>query len=170
LYNKINTVTEITAVNYGNEIYSVVQNSGRPTGKSGCPHYADDVQFLLAETTSIERQSNNIHKLLNISRKTRHPTVMGPSKQQNRHNILIARSALRKLASLPAQIQQRITEAIDRLAANPQPRNSEKLKGQDDMYRIPVGKYRVVYQVSDVSETVLVLRVGHRRDIYRGLK
>lgn len=68
---------------------------------------------------------------------------------------------------LPKQIQERIEKGIDSLAVNPRPPGAKKMKGFENMYRLRVGDYRVIYQVEDDVLTVLVVRVGHRRDIYR---
>ena len=56
--------------------------------------------------------------------------------------------------------------AIDELAENPRPRNSRKLRGKEG-WRIRVGDYRVIYEIDDEAQEVLVLDVGHRRDVYR---
>jgi mRNA interferase RelE/StbE len=64
-------------------------------------------------------------------------------------------------------VQERIVGRIEELAAEPRPRGAVKLQGEDDLYRIRVGDYRVVYTIRDEELIVLVLRVGHRRDVYR---
>jgi len=56
---------------------------------------------------------------------------------------------------------------IDGLRVNPRPNGSKKLNKEDPLYRIRVGDYRVVYQIQDKILLVLILKVGHRRDIYR---
>jgi mRNA interferase RelE/StbE len=84
------------------------------------------------------------------------------------YRILFAPSARRQLEDLPRKVQQRIAAHIDQLAVSPRPRGSIKLEGEDDLYRIRVGKYRVIYGIQDDELIVLVLRVGHRRDVYRG--
>jgi mRNA interferase RelE/StbE len=84
------------------------------------------------------------------------------------YRIQFAPSARRQLEDLPMKIQRRIAAHIDQLAFNPRPRGSIKLEGEDDLYRIRVGKYRVIYGIQDDELIVLVLRIGHRRDVYRG--
>lgn len=56
---------------------------------------------------------------------------------------------------------------MDALAGDPRPKGVKKLFGLDDLYRIRVGEYRVVYQIQDNRLIVLVVRIGHRKDVYR---
>jgi mRNA interferase RelE/StbE len=85
------------------------------------------------------------------------------------YTVAILPSALRQLAELPRHDQRRIKERIDRLAADPRPPGVKKLQGESDLFRLRSGNYRVIYSVEDVRLTVLVIRIGHRRDVYRGL-
>ena len=64
-------------------------------------------------------------------------------------------------------IRRRIARAIDRLAADPRGGSTTKLRGTDDLWRLRVGDYRVIYQVRDDVLLVLVIRVRHRREAYR---
>jgi mRNA interferase RelE/StbE len=86
----------------------------------------------------------------------------------SRYRVDIARRALKALAALPRGEQQRVRAAIDLLADNPRPPGCTKLTGEDDAYRVRVGVYRIVYEVRDDRLLVHVVRVGHRRDVYRG--
>ena len=79
----------------------------------------------------------------------------------------MTRAAERGLASLDRAILHRVDAAIRGLAIAPHPPGSKKLQGADDLYRIRVGDYRVIYQVEGDRLVVLVVNVGHRRDIYR---
>ena len=76
-------------------------------------------------------------------------------------------SAARALRKLDADIQRRVIARVETLAENPRPPGAEKLEGMRDLYRIRVGDYRIIYQVADKVLLVLVVRVGHRRDVYR---
>lgn len=78
-------------------------------------------------------------------------------------------SADKALSKLPVAVQRRIVAAVDALADDPRPAGAVKLTGEDELYRVRVGDYRIVYQVQDRALLVLVVRVGHRRDVYRGL-
>ena len=75
-----------------------------------------------------------------------------------------AARALKKLAKGP---QKRIAARIDQLADNPRPPGVEKLSGEQDYYRVRVGDYRIVYEVKENVLLVLVIRIGHRREIYQ---
>ena len=83
--------------------------------------------------------------------------------------IKILPSAVKELALLPMKIQKRFASRIDRLSENPFPVNSKLLKGSDDTYRLRVGDYRATYQVRKKEVLVLVIKIGHRKDIYRKL-
>lgn len=84
-----------------------------------------------------------------------------------RYEIEISRTAERQLGKLPRHDQRRLSRTILTLAINPFPRGARKLSGYDDVYRIRVGNYRVLYSVSTTTLIVIVLKVGHRRDVYQ---
>lgn len=63
--------------------------------------------------------------------------------------------------------RRRVVERIERLAEEPRPRGCVKLAG-GERYRVRQGRYRIVYEVRDAELVVLVVRVGDRRDVYRG--
>lgn len=84
-----------------------------------------------------------------------------------RYTVEFSRPAARELAGLPQDARQRIAARIDALAVNPRPNGVEKLKGEDDQYRVRVGDYRVIYTIRDARLIVLVLRIGDPRDVYR---
>jgi mRNA interferase RelE/StbE len=83
------------------------------------------------------------------------------------YQIEFSRQADRQFRNLPSQIQQRLKSKIDSLANTPRPHGSEKLSGTEPLYRIRVGDYRIVYAVEDERLLVLVVKVGHRREVYR---
>ncbi len=78
-------------------------------------------------------------------------------------------SAAKEFSQLPKNIQKRIAAKVNTLADNPRPRGVEKLEGRENRYRIRVGDYRVIYEIHDEVLLVLVVRIGHRREVYRGL-
>ncbi|MFC1482569.1 type II toxin-antitoxin system RelE/ParE family toxin [Myxococcota bacterium] len=84
------------------------------------------------------------------------------------YRVQLTRAAARDLRGLPRGGQRRIDAAIMSLAEHPRPPGCVKLRGADDLYRVRVGDYRIVYQIEDEVLTVLVIRIGHRRDVYRG--
>ncbi len=83
------------------------------------------------------------------------------------YEIEITRSAERQLKRLPPDDQQRILAAILPLSDNPFPRGSRKLSGYDDVLRIRVGTYRVLYSVSERKLIIIILKIGHRKNVYR---
>ncbi len=82
------------------------------------------------------------------------------------YSLLIKKSADRELRAIPKADLRRIIDRINELALNPRPPGSEKLAGQD-RYRIRQGDYRVVYAVDDDRRTIEIVKIGHRREIYR---
>jgi len=82
------------------------------------------------------------------------------------YRLLIKPSAVKELEGIPRRDRQRIVNRIQGLSAAPRPEGGEKLSGQD-RYRVRQGPYRVVYAVDDQARTLLVVKVGHRREVYR---
>lgn len=82
------------------------------------------------------------------------------------YEITYAQSALKSLRKLDRSVARRVLTAIDALARNPRPPGCLQLKGGSGEMRIRVGDYRIVYDVNDGEVVVLVLAVGHRREIY----
>jgi mRNA interferase RelE/StbE len=80
--------------------------------------------------------------------------------------ICIKPSAVKELESLPKKDRLRIIAKIKTLAENPRPSGCEKLSGEDK-YRIRQGSYRLVYSIQDDFREVLIVKVGHRKDVYR---
>ncbi len=83
------------------------------------------------------------------------------------YEVRLARRAARSLASLERREQQRIRAALDILASNPRPPNCIALQGEDCVYWVRVSDYRIVYEVLDLVLLVHVVRIGHRREVYR---
>jgi len=83
------------------------------------------------------------------------------------YTVELAASALRELKALDRVIQRRIATHIDGLASNPFPPGARKLQGSVDQFRIWVRDYRVIYGVEGKRVTVVVLKIGHRREVYR---
>ena len=81
--------------------------------------------------------------------------------------IEISATAEKQLTALEREAQVRVTNAIRKLAENPRPRGCRKLRDYSDVYRIRVGVFRILYSIEQVRLLILVLKIGHRRDIYR---
>ena len=82
------------------------------------------------------------------------------------YKLLIKRSAAKELEALPPKVRRSIASKIAALAKTPRPPGVEKLSGQEK-YRIRHGDYRILFAIDDGALTVTVVRIGHRRDVYR---
>lgn len=82
------------------------------------------------------------------------------------YKLSIKGDAEKEVRLLPKGDLKRVIRKIQSLAENPRPEGCEKLKGEEG-YRIRQGDYRVVYLINDSEKTIQVLRVGHRREVYR---
>jgi mRNA interferase RelE/StbE len=83
------------------------------------------------------------------------------------YDLRITTSAAKSLMKLPRVEQKRIRSAIAELPADPRPHGVTKLSGTTDSYRIRVGNYRIVYTLDDGELVIVVVRIGHRKEIYR---
>jgi len=83
------------------------------------------------------------------------------------YSVVVLSAAARTLAKLPSLTRERLRRSIDALADNPRPAGARKLSGQRDLFRIRAGDCRVIYEIQDERLIVLVVKVGHRRDVYR---
>ena len=82
------------------------------------------------------------------------------------YRVLIKPSAVKELEVVPLKARRKLAAKISGLADEPRPHGSEKLSGQA-RYRIRQGEYRAVYAIDDGGRTVQVVKVAHRRDVYR---
>jgi mRNA interferase RelE/StbE len=80
--------------------------------------------------------------------------------------VALRPSAAKELRKLPLDQRRRISKAIDSLAEESRPHGVKKMVG-GTVWRIRVGEYRVVYSIVDDQLVVEIIRIGHRRDIYR---
>jgi mRNA interferase RelE/StbE len=84
-----------------------------------------------------------------------------------RYRVLFQLSAARQVRKLTPDLQKRIVARAEALAADPRPPGCEELKGPTPFWRVRVGDYRIVYEIKDNVLLVLVVRVAHRREVYR---
>jgi len=85
-----------------------------------------------------------------------------------RYNVLVTASAAKELESVDGKsLRSRLVDAIAVLAGDPRHAGAEKLSGTRDRYRVRVGDYRVVYSIDDDRRVVDVVKIGHRREVYR---
>lgn len=82
------------------------------------------------------------------------------------YRVEVAPAAVRQLRKLTPDARRRVQAAIELLADQPRPNAAKKLVGGDGEWRVRTGDYRIIYEIRDDVLLVLVLAVGHRRDIY----
>jgi mRNA interferase RelE/StbE len=90
-------------------------------------------------------------------------TERGPAP---RYDVRISSTASKELAALPREAQRRIAPRLRALATAPRPRGATALSGSDHL-RLRIGDYRVIYAIRDQGLLVLVVRVAHRREVYK---
>ena len=83
------------------------------------------------------------------------------------YTIEYKKSVEKELRKLPSTQLKGIVTKIRALATNPRPEGSVKLRGSSDLFRIRHADYRVIYQVQDKKLILLVIKLGHRREVYR---
>jgi len=83
------------------------------------------------------------------------------------YQVEITPFAQRQIKKLPPDVQARIIEKLEVLADESRPVGVKKLKGEDNLYRVRTGDYRIIYEIQDDILLILVAKVGHRRDVYK---
>ena len=83
------------------------------------------------------------------------------------YTVEVAPVAERQLKALPKLIRTQIGRRIDKLADNPRPHGIEKITGEDDLYRVRTGDYRILYKINDQELLILVVKIGDRKEVYR---
>ena len=83
------------------------------------------------------------------------------------YSIVIKRSSEKELKAVPWGDLKRVVDRIRGLAKQPRPSGCEKLSGESERYRIRQGDYRIVYGIDDTAHLVEVVKIGHRREVYR---
>ena len=83
------------------------------------------------------------------------------------YEVQILPKAARQIKALSVEVRQDISLTIQSLANEPRPIGVKKLSGEKDVYRVRVGNYRVLYRIVDKVLVVVVVSVGHRREVYR---
>jgi mRNA interferase RelE/StbE len=85
------------------------------------------------------------------------------------YRIEIQRSAAKALKKIPKTDRKRIAEKINNLAESPPNPNATKMKGNNPFHKIRAGDYRIVYEIQEDVLLILVVKIGHRKSIYRNL-
>jgi mRNA interferase RelE/StbE len=83
------------------------------------------------------------------------------------YRVLTTPDADKQLAKLDGSVRARVAQRVDQLAENPRPAGCKKLKGDDNLWRVRAGDYRIVFSIHDDVLLVLVVRIAHRREVYR---
>ena len=85
-----------------------------------------------------------------------------------KYEVVFKKSALKELQTVPDRMQQRILEAVQLLALNPHTEllHIKKMKGAESLYRFRLGDYRVIYSIESVYVKIIVIKIGHRKDVY----
>lgn len=81
--------------------------------------------------------------------------------------VIIPNSVRKALEALEEPLRARLVRRLDALASNPRPRGAVKLTDQRNTFRLRTGDWRIVYEVRDAELVVLLVKIGHRREVYR---
>lgn len=83
------------------------------------------------------------------------------------YEIQFKASAAKEFRKLSLEIKTRLQKAINVLKAELRPAGMKKLADEDDLYRIRVGDYRVIYKIDDDTQLIMIIRIRHRREVYQ---
>ena len=83
------------------------------------------------------------------------------------YEVILGRRVEKFLVKLDRPISRRIINAVEALGGNPYPPGVQQMKGYENRWRIRVGDYRIIYEIYEQELVVLVVRVGHRKEVYR---
>ena len=86
------------------------------------------------------------------------------------YTIEFLKTAYEELSSLPKEAQRQIVKRVEALKNDPRPAGAKQLQGGEKLLRIRVGDYRIVYMVEGKQLIVLIVRIGHRKEVYENLK
>ena len=84
-----------------------------------------------------------------------------------KYRIEFSQDAEHQFKKFTKEVQIRLKHRIDILAENPFPRGVKKLSAEEDLYRLRIGDYRIIYQVQGKALLILILKLGHRKNVYR---
>ena len=86
-----------------------------------------------------------------------------------RYQLTYRKSVAKDLRAIPKKHRQAIVRRIEKLAADPKPPGYIKIKGAKDLFRLRQAEYRIIYQINEDTISILVIKIGHRKDVYRFL-
>ena len=84
------------------------------------------------------------------------------------YQVVIKKSAEKEIASLPLHIIEKLYKLLDQLTFDARPGGVKKLSGHKNLYRLRLNDYRIIYSVEDDKLYIIILKVGHRKDVYKG--
>lgn len=84
-----------------------------------------------------------------------------------KYKLSISSSAEKKLKKIPKKDLVKVIEKIQSLSINPLPEGCRKLSGEENVYRVRQGNYRIIYEIENKKLIILVLKIGHRKDVYK---
>lgn len=85
------------------------------------------------------------------------------------YTVVLKKSVLKDIRRIPLYILRRIQDRITTLVNNPFPSDVEPLEGHDHYYRMRMGDYRIVYEVAATIRIITIIRIGHRKEVYRNM-
>lgn len=85
------------------------------------------------------------------------------------YRLVIQPRAEKAMDKLPRQVRERLLEKIESLPSEPRPSEVRKVRGTENGWRVRVGDYRIVYEIREPQRVVRIIRIAHRKDVYRGL-
>ncbi len=83
------------------------------------------------------------------------------------YQVKVVGAAKRQLRKLSKENQRRVLNGIEKLSQNPRPHGYKLLEGKENLFRVRIGDYRVIYEIHDEILFVLILTIAHRREVYR---
>jgi mRNA interferase RelE/StbE len=83
------------------------------------------------------------------------------------YEVIVESAAAKGLRRFPKDVVEKVAKELKGLREDPRAPGCRKIVGSTDTYRIRVGDYRIVYEVEDASKRVIVMAIGHRKDVYR---
>ena len=86
-----------------------------------------------------------------------------------KYKIIIDSSLKKQFKVIPQKTSRIIVKNIENLSDNPRPQGYKKIKGAINKYRIRTGNYRIIYSITDDILTIEIIKIGHRKDIYKNL-
>ena len=86
-----------------------------------------------------------------------------------RYSVQYLPSAVKDIRKLPATVLRTSRKSIDALKETPFPKGSTKIRGYEHFYGIRIGRYRIVYEVAKTIRIITIIRIGHRKDVYKKL-